>query len=265
MKKSRFAEMLSALDIKDHKRFTELVDSPYFNKNERVKNLWKWIQENPKTGYTNQELMVAAGERLNYANFRMVLSDFVKLVEDFLVLKSGAIKEAADEVLIEICREKKLSKSYRKYLRITKQRCIETKEKDTAYYNRMYSLECETLINAATDRERKASLERISEHTDHMWMCMKLEAYLKFNALGYSAYELTFYREIIDRIETDQQDYKKNHLSIYCQHLVIRMFENKTIGQVDLKELEKIRKKIKSQNLGCFIENSILAYISLSK
>jgi len=214
MKKSRFAEMLSALDIKDHKRFTELVDSPYFNKNERVKNLWKWIQENPKTGYTKQELMEAAGEGLNYANFRMVLSDFVKLVENFLVLEAGAVKEAEEEALIEICREKKLSKSYRKYLRITKQRCIETKEKDTAYYNKMYSLECETLINAATDRERKASLERISEHTDHMWMCMKLDNFIKLAALGGDCSKLGFYEEIMKYIEKNKSAMRKQHPEI---------------------------------------------------
>ncbi|HMT11225.1 MAG TPA: hypothetical protein PKA39_06335 [Ignavibacteria bacterium] len=215
MKKSRFAEMLSALDIKDHKRFTELVDSPYFNKNERVKNLWKWIQENPKTGYTKQELMEAAGERLNYANFRLGLSDFVKLVENFLVLESGAIKEAEEEALIEICREKNLSKSYRKYLRITKQRCNETKEKDTAYYNRMYSLECETLINAATDRERKASLERISEHTDHMWMYMKLDNFIKLAALGGDCSKLGFYEEIMKYIEKNKTTLRRQHFFIY--------------------------------------------------
>lgn len=220
MKKSRFAEMLSALDIKDHKRFTELVDSPYFNKNERVKNLWKWIQENPKTGYTKQELMEAAGEGLNYANFRMVLSDFVKLVEDFLVLESGAIYEAEKEALIEICREKKLSKSYSKYLRITIQRCNETKEKDTAYYNRMYSLECETLINAATDRERKASLERISEHTDHMWMCMKLDNFIKLAALGGDCSKLGFYEEIMKYIEKNNSAIRKHHPEIFRRYRI---------------------------------------------
>ena len=215
MRKSRFAEMLSALDTKDHKRFTEFVDSPYFNKNERVKNLWKWIQENPKTSYTKQELMEAAGEGLNYANFRMMLSDFVKLVEDFLVLESGAIKEAADEVLIEICREKKLSKSYRKYVRITKQRCIETKEKDTAYYNRMYSLECETLMNARTPEEQQAALGRISTHTDHMWMCMKLDNFIKLAALGGDCGKLGFYAEIMGYIEKNRSTIKKQHPELH--------------------------------------------------
>ncbi|MBL8016571.1 MAG: hypothetical protein JNK43_04815, partial [Ignavibacteria bacterium] len=147
--------MLQAICKSNRSRFTDLVNSPYFNKNLRVKLLWNMLDGVIAAGgegntgkaerFSISEAQILEAiepdaekrKKITSANLRMVISDFVKLAEDFLVLESGALKEAAEEVLIEICRQKNLQKSYRKYIRLTKQKCNAEKNKDTAYYNRM--------------------------------------------------------------------------------------------------------------------------------
>jgi len=237
MKSTRFIEMLDAVCNSNRARFTDLVNSPYFNKNQRVKLLWDMLDRviagegtgNPRAIeqlHVSEIQILEAIEpdaekrkKITPANLRMVLSDFVKLAEDFLVLESGAVKETAEEMLIEICRQKNLQKSYRKHMRLVKQKCSAETNKDTAYYNRMYSLECEALVNARTPEEQQAALGRISAHTDHMWMCMKLDNFSKLAALGGDCSRLEFYEEIMMYVKKTeiQQDQNTPTFTNYFQ------------------------------------------------
>ena len=225
--------MVGAVCNSNRTRFTDLVNSPYFNKNQRVKLLWDMLERiiagnnTGKSGAVEQlhisdvqvleaiEPDAEKRKKITPANLRMVLSDFVKLAEDFLVLESGAVKESAEEMLIEICRDRNLQKSYRKYLRLAIKKCNAETNKDTAYYNRMYSLECEALINARTPEEQQAALGRISAHTDHIWMCMKLDNFIKLAAIGGDCSQLEFYEEIMKYIEINKTTLKRQHLFIY--------------------------------------------------
>jgi len=233
MKSTRFIEMLDAVCNSNRARFTDLVNSPYFTKNQRVKLLWDMLDRviagegtgNPRTieQYNVSDIQILEAiepdaekrKKITPANFRMVLSDFVKLAEDFLVLESGAVKETAEETLIEICRQKNLQKSYRKHMRLAKQKCSAETNRDTAYYNRMYSLECEALINARTPQEQQAALRRISTHTDHMWMCMKLDNFIKLAALRGDCSQLEFYGKIMEYIEKNKSLIRKHHPEIF--------------------------------------------------
>lgn len=237
MKSTRFIEMLDAVCNSNRARFTDMVNSPYFNKNQRVKLLWDMLDRviagegtgNPRAieQYNVSDIQILEAiepdaekrKKITPANLRMVLSDFVKLAEDFLVLESGAVKETAEETLIEICRERKLQKSYKKHLRLAKQRCTVEKNKDTAYYSRLYSLECEALISARTPEEQQAALGRISAHTDHMWICMKLDNFLKLAALGGDCSQLEFYEEIMMYVKKTeiQQDQNTPTFTNYFQ------------------------------------------------
>lgn len=214
MKKSRFAEMLSAINQTDYNRFTELVNSPYFNKNERVKKLWQWILANPKPGYSKDELLSAAGEDLNYANFRMVLSDFVQLVEIFLLLERNKLIETQRDELIIALGEKKLTKSYNKHLRVLKEKCAKEKNKGVQYYNDKYFIECEELIRDKQSKKAKR-MSAIDSLTDYMWLCMKLDNFAKAEALGADVTKLLFYNEINSLIESNKKHFAKHHPVIY--------------------------------------------------
>ncbi len=244
MKSTRFIEMLDAVCSSNRARFTDLVNSPYFNKNQRVKLLWDMLDKviagegtgNPRAieqlHVSDIQILEAIEpdaekrKKITAANLRMVLSDFVKLAEDFLVLESGAVKETAEETLIEVCRQKNLQKSYRKHMRLAKQKCNAESNKDTAYYNRMYSLECEALINARTPQEQQAALGRISTHTDHMWMCMKLDNFLKLAALGGDCSQLEFYEEMMTFLKEKTKAKIMRNTVLYSRYQTLSRFEN---------------------------------------
>lgn len=214
MGKSRFTEMLSAINKTDYKRFTELVDSPYFNKNERVKSLWKWLMDNPKPEYSKDELFSAAGGEMNYANFRMVLSDFVRLVEIFLLLERNELISTQRDELIIALGEKNLTKSYNKHLRVLKEKCASEKNKGVQYYNDKYFIECEELIREKQSKKAKR-MPAIDELTDYMWLCMKLDNFAKARALGADVTKLLFYNEINSLIESNQKYFAKHHPVVY--------------------------------------------------
>ncbi len=254
MKKTRFQEMVSVLQKENIKRFSELVDSPYFNKNERVKRLWKWVQENPRAEYSKEELRKAvlednaSGEQnsgITEANFRMVLSDFVKLAELFLLLEEKDIIAAQRDLLIDILKAKGAEKSYRKHIQLIKQKVKAETNKDTEYYNLLYILECEEL-SGGKRKKRGESLEKISRLTDNIWMCMKLDGYIKSAALGIEVKQMTFYNEIIAIIEANKDIYREKHPVIYSRYLAVRMFESPDRENNQyLTELEKYTVKNK--------------------
>lgn len=303
MKKTRFFEMLSALKIADHKRFSELVDSPYFNKNERVKRLWEWIMDNyvtsppspllypakQKSGtaksaegegskkrnliFTKEDFEEAirmdpssaeADSGLKPANFRMVLSDFVKLVEIFLLLDGNDIIEEQKEKLIEILKAKGFTKSYNKQLRLLKEKTGKENNKDVTYYNDLYSIECEEL---SSDKliDRGNRLRNINGLTDFMWICMKLDNFIKSVALGIDIKVMTFFDEIIKLIENDKDGFRKNHTVIYGRYLILKMFMHESFtGNQYFTELEKYTAKLKSGKIQRYNYDALLAYCRLN-
>lgn len=259
MKKTRFQEMVSALQKENIKRFTELVDSPYFNKNERVKRLWKWVLENPKAEYSKEELRKAVladnisveqNSGITEANFRMVLSDFVKLAELFLLLEENELIDTQRDSLIDILKTKGAEKSYRKHILLTKEKVKDETNKDTEYYNLLYMLECEVL-SGGNRKKLNESLEKINTLTDNIWMCMKLDGYIKSSALGIDVKQMTFYNEIIAIIESNKDTYRKKHPVIYSRYLAVRMFENNksTEENTYYGELDKYTVKLKDKVL----------------
>lgn len=266
--------MVSAIRIADHKRFTELVDSPYFNKNERVKRLWKWVLENPKTDFSKKELIKAirmdppsteADPGLKPANFRMVLSDFVKLAEVFLLLEENDILKEQNERLIEIFKEKGLTKSYSKYLRLLKENAGKEDNKGVTYYNDLYLIECEELVSG-DEKNREKRLKNINGLTDFIWVCMKLDNFIKSAAIGVDIKATTFYDEIISLIENDKDSFRKNHTVIYGRYLILKMFMYDTFsGNLYFTELEKYTAKLKSHEQIKYNYDALLTYCRMNE
>ncbi len=296
--------MVSAIGIADHKRFTELVNSPYFNKNERVKRLWKWILENYMTSppsplldpakqksgtaksaegegskkqnfiFTKEDLEKAirmdsspakAGSELMQANFRMVLSDFVRLTEVFLLLEENDITKEQNETLMELFKEKGLEKSYNKQLRLLKEKTRSENNKDVSYYNDLYLIECEELVSAKL-KERVKRLGNINSLTDFIWVCMKMDGFIKSFVLGAEIKSMTFCNEILSLIENDKDSFRKNHTVIYSRYLILKMFMYVSFtGNPHFTELEKYTAKLKSHELMKYNYDALLTYCRMNE
>lgn len=268
MKNTRFSEMLSAVNSTSVKRFTELVCSPYFNKNTRLTRLWRWITVNQRedNNYSEEELLNAiepdesSQTKISPANFRMVISDFVRLAEVFLLLEGGDIIEAQRSELIDILKEKGLSKSYNKHLRLLKEQTASAGNKDVSYYNNLYFIECEEIVMDA-QKNKGQRLAAINKLTDLVWISMKLDSFTKSCLLGEDVSKLTFYGEIMALIEKNSTDYRKNHKGIFSRWLILKMFmEPDDINY--FKELEKYTAKIKERSIQIYNYDAMLTYCS---
>ncbi len=147
MQKSRLYELFITLNHKDYKRFDDLVNSPFFNKSIRVKNLWNYLKENG--GYDDnfkKELIAEAAfgnNKYNDSNFRMVISAFVRLLEEFYLQKVYEQNLCEKKIrLAEIFFEGNCSKSFKMYINEIETELDKSKIKDKTYWHRKYSLEC---------------------------------------------------------------------------------------------------------------------------
>ncbi len=266
MNNTRFSEMLSVLNKKDYKRFSDLVNSPYFNKNARVSQLWKWIMENPKEIYTKDELekAVVSDSPINDSNFRMVVSDFVKLAEVFLLLENNDIISGHRDRLIEILSEKGLRKSYNKHLLTLKEETAHEDNKDVSYYNSLYIIECEEL-GRDKGSERVKRLTNINTLTDFIWLTMKLDNFIKSFMLGSDLQAMSFYNDILTLIEKDKNTFKKNHPVIYSRYLILKMFQQPFEGNQYFAEFEKYTAKLSNRLMLRYNYDALLTYCRMKE
>lgn len=156
MKNSRFLELFFILNHNDIKGFDELVNSVYFNKNERVKRMWDLMKEHYEDPQTvSKEMLTQAifpGEKFNESNFRMVISAFVKLAEEYLLQKEYRVNSMERNIrLLEIFEQRGMRKSYSKYLREIENELDKEQKKDSVYYYRKYFVECLKAKNSGGD------------------------------------------------------------------------------------------------------------------
>jgi hypothetical protein len=147
MANTRFFEVLSILKHNDHKIFDDLLNSPYFNKNLRVKNLWNYVKVHTD-GYEflqKEDISTAIfkNEKFTESNYRMVISAFVKLVEEYMLQKEYNENEMEKKIrLLEVFEKRGMKKSFSMYLKKVENELDRNQKKDSVYYYRKYFIEC---------------------------------------------------------------------------------------------------------------------------
>ncbi len=165
MLNSRFFELFSALRSSDHKKFEEMVNSPFFNKNSRVSKLWEYLKAK---GDNDEDLSkqkiaqaVFGNEKFSDSNFRMVIASFVKLAEEYLLQAEYTMNKTERKIrLFEVFLNRSLQKSFRMYLNEIEKELDQAKEKDSAHYYRKYFIEC-IKIRSGYGGDKKAAKKYI--------------------------------------------------------------------------------------------------------
>ena len=155
--------MFCMISHRDYKQFEDLVNSPYFNKSERVKKLWAYLKINGESddAFNKNKVgkAVFGNENYNDANLRMVIAGFVKLIEEFYLQKEYKVNQIEKNIrLLEIFLNNQCTKSFLMLLKQTENAVDKTKKKDQTYYYRMYYIE-NIKIAANTGGDKKAARE----------------------------------------------------------------------------------------------------------
>lgn len=157
MKKSKLAEILRSFSNLEWRRFRQMVDSPYFNRNEEVSRLCDWISTlDPSMETLRRDEAMAhlfPGEK-DEARLNHTMSFLLKLAEDFIGMENyWEDKYAHSNNVLKALDRRELEKNYP--FQLEKSRKTLTREQHLGahfFYNR-YTLE----IIEASRMHRKAS------------------------------------------------------------------------------------------------------------
>ncbi len=232
--KSKVTNILSSLSAKDLRRLGELVESPFFNKNKKIKLLYySLIKKHPH--YTRIDKIVlfstVFGKSKSYSDslLRALVSDFVKLIETYFEytafetrprLRSTNLLNALHQRRLYFLFEKRLNAILKK---------IETDPfKDASFYYYQFQVELESYrYTTITDnRAKRSSLQEVVDNLDIYYLAEKL----KYSAIALNRqrivgkYDLKLIDELLSYLERDPKFLEIPFIRLY--HGVVLMLKD---------------------------------------
>ena len=106
IRESKLIELLRGINPAEYKRFGDFVLSPFHNKSENQVKLYEYLkkysQDFSKCAITNEEISryVYKDKKLNPVKVRSMVSDFVRLIEQYFVYSQFETYEIFKKVLL---------------------------------------------------------------------------------------------------------------------------------------------------------------------
>jgi hypothetical protein len=219
----------SALDIKlysvlrefnvyELNRLSKFVNSPYFNKNERLIRLFVQYEGILRTDSENILTRAQAwsyatlGTEYNDQKFRKLCSDLLRLIEQFLIQEEfdkNPLHKA--DYLLQAIHDKRLESLTRSSIRTAHRLSDQYYVRPASYF--YYQYEFERAIYSMKDQEinrsKVVNVEEISAHLDTFFIAEKLRYYcyaLARKPIVDHHYDFLFLEEIIRQVEVNKFD-----------------------------------------------------------
>jgi len=247
MKNSKLYEILSVFDKYEQNRCRKYVQSPYFNANDELEQLFETlidhINENPEEELCKEELwcVLQPSKRYDDVRFRKYCSDLLKLIQGFLaqeVYEENPIHQAT--YLIEGVRKKKLDRLYNSTIKSARRQSEKQKHRSSVYYYNEYQIERNyyELIDFDTNRSARSNIDLISKNLDDFYFGEKLRYLcerLNRKTEDSSEYQILFIDEIIAHLE--QHDYQDVPPVAIYYHIYLALLNNDDDSYFKLKKL----------------------------
>jgi hypothetical protein len=235
MKESKLSELLCSFTSSEYKKFGDFVRSPFFNKSQKIillyDHLKQYSEDFSKYEVSNEDIsnLIYGRDEHSYSKVRSLTSDFVHLIERFLIISGYERNNTAQQVqLLTELNERGLTKSFRSTLKETLQATENQFSRDEDYYYNRIFLEVEKfnyslLRNTDIDEE---GFSRISENIDLFFILTKLNllhfmSYHRQNFAEKYNYKIWQVNEVIRYIESKLKFIKKEHPIIYMKYLIL--------------------------------------------
>lgn len=219
MKKIKILSALDHLDTYELNRFAKYVKSPYFNANQGLSKIvdgYIHARKKDKVAEIDKERiwsLAFEGKPYNDGRLRKVLSDLLKLYEDFLcqeLLEEKPIQRAT--LLMEAVEKRKLEKLYNSSIKRANQLTMDNIDASAQlHYHRFQT---EKLIYELTDfdhkRREKSNLANIVNSLDYFYLAEKLKYYCTSSSQKVFIdhdYAFLFIEEIIQHIKKHQYEH----------------------------------------------------------
>lgn len=270
IRESKLFELLKGLTPTEYKELGDFVFSPYHNKSKNVITLYEYLKkfshDFANCKITNEDIFrhVYNDRRLNPVKVRSLISDFVKIIEKFLIMSEFETYGMFHKVLLLYqLNMKDMPKNFKSVLHETMQKQLDTFNRDENYYYNQIYLEVES-FNYNLERHHTnvnvSEFQKIGENIDLFFILTKLNLfhlmfYHRLDIDESSSYKLWLLDETLSYIEDRIDLIAKQHPVIYMKYLVL-----KTITNPDKENHFRALKKFALDNVENF-DNVTMTYI----
>ena len=215
MKDSKVFYALNRLSSKERLRFAKYLESPYFNTDPNLVELYKSIlsleKKIEKDQIDKKDLWasVRPDEPFNDTRFRKYTSTLLKHIEGFLYQEYTSQDKGHEYAFVlDALNERRMDRLYSSVLRSGRDAINKAPVKDSKYYQRTYAIE--KRFYELTDKERQrgvaANTRDIADALDYFYISEKLR--LHNSVLGRNfyldgGYSLRLVDEIIEHVEKE--------------------------------------------------------------
>lgn len=279
MKDSKAYIALQTLNVYELNRFKKFVNSPYFNVNSSLIQLFDLYNseirsEDSHDANLDKEdvwIHVFPQEKFNGIRLRKLNSDFLRLLEQFLAqeqFENNPLHRA--NYLLKALSEKQIEKLYKGSITTARRLSNQQLERTASYYYYQYQIE-KNLYSLTIDFDKKTkiksntiltNLEEIGGNLDIFYLTEKMRYYYTFLTLRNIApleKEVFPITHIVNEVK--KLDYTKHPpLAIYYQIYLTFSFQDEEEHFQDLKKLINIYLEIFPKNEAKDIYESILNY-----
>ncbi len=218
MHTSKLLVFIQTLSTEELKSFGQFVQSPYFNSNKKVVQLYQYIRKSaPNFEAKRLERQKAfkhlfPGQAFKEIKLQQLMSEIVKLLEKFWVQED--FKQATTQqqlLLTKNFRQKKLNpyweKNQQALATLLQEKNKNNKVGDTHYYQFQLAVELHENIETAEQRNKEPNLQNVSDNLDQYYFINKLKYYCK--ALNYQRfksvnYDFTLIEEVLQEVAKGQ-------------------------------------------------------------
>jgi len=238
MNSSKTYTILQSFDKYEINRIRKFLESPYFNSNQAIIDLFEIIIKNissTKEKELEKEQVwekIYKEKKFDDVRFRKLNSELLKLVEQFLaqqIYEENPIRQAVH--LMEAVGNKKLSKLNNSTLRTARRLSSQQDYKPANFYFYQYAIEKNfyELNQLSEKRNEKSNEDEIAINLDCFYLAEKLRLYchvLVRKRHATAEYNILFIDEIIENITKYQYD-NYPPVAIYLQiYYTLSEFEN---------------------------------------
>jgi hypothetical protein len=152
MEKSNLIKILRSFSPKEFKEFGEYVYSPFFNKNESIRNLYDYLKkyfpefESEKVEKERIHKKIFPGAEYNDDFMRMLIFNMTKLAEDYLAyVRMVTSKWEMNRMLAYELNERGLNKPLEKIIKKSLAELDKTKQKNSAWHFHKFNIQYENV------------------------------------------------------------------------------------------------------------------------
>ena len=267
MHNSKLYSILEHFDKYEQNRCRKYIQSPYFNKNETLSELFDimidHINSGKKTEITKEKIWckISDGQPYNDVRFRKHFSDLLKLIEGFLaqqIFEESPLHQAT--YLIEAVGKKKIDKLYNSTMKSARHLSNKNEYRASSYYYYQYQIEKNfyDLTETETKRTDRTNVEEIANYLDIFFLSEKLRIYctvLNRQHLVSDEYKLLFLDEILSHIK--KYDYENiPPIAIYYQIYLT------TVDKENIDHYYKLKSLLEEHSLKFPQQEALRIYLS---